>query len=157
MKKILASILALCMVLSTMGTFDFAGESEADVWDGTVDTSWYNDTDTEFVITTAEQLAGLAELVDDGNDFAGKTIIPFATSGGSGMGKTNENLLTSCEGAVLKEGRVWKARFWKKEADPEEVSAWAKEKLNEPQISELMCIRRWPAATGAEHSGRCAA
>ena len=39
---------------------------------------------------------------------------------------------------VLKEGRVWKARFWKKEADPEEVSAWAKEKLNEPQISELM-------------------
>ena len=29
MKKILASILALCMVLSTMGTFVFAGESEA--------------------------------------------------------------------------------------------------------------------------------
>ena len=74
----------------------------------------------------------------EAHDFAGKTIIPFATSGGSGMGKTNENLLTSCEGAVLKEGRVWKARFWKKEADPEEVSAWAKEKLNEPQISELM-------------------
>ena len=40
-----------------------------DEWDGTADTSWYNDTDTEFVITTAEQLAGLAELVDNGNTF----------------------------------------------------------------------------------------
>ncbi len=45
-----------------------------DAWDGTADTSWYNDTDTEFVITTAEQLAGLAELVDAGNSFVGKTI-----------------------------------------------------------------------------------
>ena len=43
-------------------------------WDGTVDTSWYNDTDTEFVLTTAEQLAGLAKLVDEGNNFAGKTV-----------------------------------------------------------------------------------
>lgn len=43
-------------------------------WDGTADTSWYNDTDSEFEITTAEQLAGLAELVDNGNTFAGKTI-----------------------------------------------------------------------------------
>lgn len=47
---------------------------ETDTWDGTADTSWYNDTDTEFVITTAEQLAGLAKLVDEGNTFEGKTI-----------------------------------------------------------------------------------
>lgn len=46
----------------------------ADVWDGTVDTTWYNDTDTEFTLSTAEALAGLAELVDNGNNFAGKTI-----------------------------------------------------------------------------------
>ena len=45
-----------------------------DTWDGTVDTSWYNDTDTEFIIYTAEQLAGLAELVDGGNSFTSKTI-----------------------------------------------------------------------------------
>ena len=45
-----------------------------DTWDGTSDTSWYNDTDTEFTLTTAEQLAGLAELVDGGNTFEGKTI-----------------------------------------------------------------------------------
>ena len=44
------------------------------LWDGTSDTSWYNDTDTEFTLTNTQQLAGLAELVDDGNDFAGKTI-----------------------------------------------------------------------------------
>ena len=34
-------------------------------------------------------------------DFSGKTIIPFATSGGSGMGKTNEKLGPSCPGATL--------------------------------------------------------
>lgn len=46
----------------------------ADTWDGTADTSWYNDTDTEFTLDTAEQLAGLAKLVDGGNTFEGKTI-----------------------------------------------------------------------------------
>lgn len=42
-------------------------------------------------------------------DMAGKTIIPFATSGGSGMGKTNEKLLPSCTGTKLVEGRVFKS------------------------------------------------
>ena len=45
-----------------------------DEWDGTADTSWYNDTATEFSLDASEQLAGLADLVDAGNDFAGKTI-----------------------------------------------------------------------------------
>ena len=39
-------------------------------------------------------------------DLTGKTIIPFATSGGSGMGKTNEKLMPSCPGAKLFEGKV---------------------------------------------------
>lgn len=39
-------------------------------------------------------------------DFSGKTIIPFATSGGSGMGKTNEGLEKSCPGAKLMEGKL---------------------------------------------------
>ena len=42
-------------------------------------------------------------------ELAGKTIIPFATSGGSGMGKTNEKLVPSCKGAKLMEGKVLKA------------------------------------------------
>ena len=32
-------------------------------------------------------------------DFSGKTVIPFVTSVGSGMGKTNEKLEKSCSGA----------------------------------------------------------
>lgn len=39
-------------------------------------------------------------------DFSGKTVIPFATSGGSGMGKTNTGLAPSCPGAVLLDGKV---------------------------------------------------
>ena len=31
-------------------------------WDGAVDLSWYNGTDTEFSLTTPAQLAGVAEL-----------------------------------------------------------------------------------------------
>ncbi len=42
-------------------------------------------------------------------DLTGKTIIPFATSGGSDMGKTNEKLLPSCKGARLLDGKVFKA------------------------------------------------
>ena len=39
-------------------------------------------------------------------DFSGKTIIPFATSGGSGLGRTNDRLKPSCPGAALVNGRM---------------------------------------------------
>lgn len=55
-------------------------------------------------------------------DLTGKTIIPFATSGGSGMGKTNEKLLPSCKGAKLVEGKVLKAN-----ASVDEMAAWVAE------------------------------
>lgn len=45
----------------------------------------------------------------ESHDLTGKTIIPFATSGGSDMGKTNEKLLPSCKGAKLLNGKVFKA------------------------------------------------
>ncbi len=45
-----------------------------DEWDGTADTTWYNETDTEFTLSTAEQLAGLAKLISDDITFVGKTI-----------------------------------------------------------------------------------
>lgn len=38
-------------------------------------------------------------------DFAGKKVIPFATSGGSGMGETNRWLAPSCPGANLLPGK----------------------------------------------------
>ena len=53
-------------------------------------------------------------------DLTGKTIIPFAISGGSGMGKTNERLLPSCKGAKLENGKVFPAN-----ASMETLRAWA--------------------------------
>ena len=46
-----------------------------DVWDGSNDVAWYNETDTTFKLSSAESVAGLAQLVDEGNTFEGKTII----------------------------------------------------------------------------------
>ena len=53
-------------------------------------------------------------------DLSGKTVVPFATSGGSGMGKTNEHLAPSCRGAKLLNGKVFKRGVSK-----EELAAWA--------------------------------
>lgn len=55
-------------------------------------------------------------------DLTGKTIIPFATSGGSGMGKTNEKLQPSCPNSKLIEGKVFK-----KSASKSELAAWVDE------------------------------
>ena len=43
-------------------------------WKDYADTSWYNKNDTEFTLTTAAQLAGLAKLVNGGNNMAKKTF-----------------------------------------------------------------------------------
>ena len=69
-------ILALCFTL--LPTAAFAADS-TDAWGDTADTSWYTDheADTEYRITTAEQLAGLAQLVNNKTasvSFEGKTI-----------------------------------------------------------------------------------
>ena len=53
-------------------------------------------------------------------DLSGKTVVPFATSGGSGMGKTNERLAPSCKGAKLLNGKVFK-----RSVSREEQAAWA--------------------------------
>lgn len=53
-------------------------------------------------------------------DLSGKKIIPFATSGGSGMGETNSDLENSCKGAILEEGRRFNSH-----AAAAELKAWA--------------------------------
>jgi len=53
-------------------------------------------------------------------DLTGKKIIPFATSGGSGMGNTNKELAPSCTGATLLEGKKLSAN-----ASIDELKAWA--------------------------------
>ena len=77
-KRILGITLAICMMIFCVPMGVFA-ESAADVWDGTADTSWYTSAPdaSEYHISTAEQLAGLAQLVnaDPGTtNFAGKTF-----------------------------------------------------------------------------------
>jgi len=52
-------------------------------------------------------------------DLTGKTIVPFATSGGSGMGKTREKLQPSCPTAKLLDGRVFSGSVGKTE-----LAAW---------------------------------
>ena len=54
-----------------------SGNNTVDAWDGTADTSWYTADAIKYHITTAEQLAGLAQLVnaDEGKtNFKGKTF-----------------------------------------------------------------------------------
>ena len=48
-----------------------------DTWDGTADTSWYDPANplTEYQLDTAEQLAGLAELVSGDTTFDGVTFV----------------------------------------------------------------------------------
>ncbi len=58
-------------------TLNKSGSStiEASVWDGsTTDFDWYSESEDSFNISTAEELAGFAELVNDGNNFEGKTV-----------------------------------------------------------------------------------
>ena len=73
-KKILSLLLALCLVMALVPMTAFAAET-MDTWDGTADTSWYDEEKTEFYLQTAEQLAGMAKLInDDMANFKDKTV-----------------------------------------------------------------------------------
>lgn len=69
-------LLIVFIILSVI----FAGEGflnqilAQDAWSGRVDTKWYKQSEKRFEISTAEQLAGLAFLVNEGKSFEGKTI-----------------------------------------------------------------------------------
>lgn len=59
----------LCFVMAFGSITALAAEGQTtDIWDGTADTSWYtgHETESEYHITTAEQLAGLAQLINTG-------------------------------------------------------------------------------------------
>ena len=74
-KKAWALLLCLCTAISLMPTPALAAGIPED-WDGTVDTSWYDpgSPNQSYEIASAAQLAGLAELVNEGNDFSGTTF-----------------------------------------------------------------------------------
>ena len=73
-KKLLSLLLALCLVMALVPMTAFAAGT-TDSWDGTADTSWYDENETEFHLQTAEQLAGMAKLINgDMANFKDKTI-----------------------------------------------------------------------------------
>ena len=53
-------------------------------------------------------------------DFSGKTIVLFATSGGSGLGKSAAGLRSSAPGAKIVDGRMLNGRL-----NESELKAWA--------------------------------
>ena len=90
-KRMTSLLLVLAMCFAMLPTAAFAAENtqeptaafaegtSVDNWDGTADTSWYTSAPdaSEYHISTAEQLAGLAQLVNDKATpvlFGGKTI-----------------------------------------------------------------------------------
>ena len=73
-KKLLSLLLALCLVMALVPMTAFAAGT-TDTWDGTADTSWYDENETEFHLKTAKQLAGMAKLInDDTAYFKDKTV-----------------------------------------------------------------------------------
>ena len=56
----------------------------------------------------------------EGYDFSGKTLIPFCTSGGSGLGKTADNFRALAPAAKVLEGK----RLTRKDTE-ESLRAWA--------------------------------
>jgi len=69
MKKVL-----FLLFLSFIAGDEAWAKGNSAIWNGKADTKWYSDSKTEFTITTPEQLAGLAKLVNGGKDFYGKTV-----------------------------------------------------------------------------------
>lgn len=71
MKKL--QIFLVLLLAST--TFAQAQTYPTTFWSDLADTSWYNSSQDEFTISTAEELAGVAQLVIGGNTFLNKTFI----------------------------------------------------------------------------------
>ncbi len=74
-KRILSILLTMAMVIGLLPSFAQPATAADNVWDGSSDTSWYNKNNSAFYIKSAEELAGLAILVNDKSiTFRGITI-----------------------------------------------------------------------------------
>ena len=114
--RIAVFVLSLCMTVSVFafsGEETFAADNSAESSSAQIvpDTSWYNTSDTTFTITTPQQLAGLAAIVDgtaEGitqTDFSGKEIdlesdIDLGNSEWEPIGKA---VIDEASGSFLKE------------------------------------------------------
>lgn len=100
MKKLLSFILGVCLIIPC--AFMFTGckdkEPQMETWDGTTIEVSAADANGVITIETAEELAGLAEEVNEGNNFAGKTIrlacdMDMANRTWTPIGLGNRNIL----------------------------------------------------------------
>ena len=66
------------------------------------------------------QAPRIIETFLESYDFSGKTVIPFATSGGSGMGKTAQILSRICPDATVRTGKRFSSSVSEKA-----LAAWA--------------------------------
>ncbi len=55
-------------------TLNIARDTQYITWDNDADISWYSSDEQEFTLTTPQQLAGFAKLVNAGNSFKGKKV-----------------------------------------------------------------------------------
>ena len=62
---------------------------------------------------------GIIDSFLDAYDFSGKTIVPFFTSGGSGLGEGQERITALAKGAKVLEGKRFSAR-----ASEQELRSW---------------------------------
>lgn len=72
---LMSNISYMPMTSSVVNAVESEVEEEVHIWDGTTDVSWYDDEETEFHISTPEQLAGLSSIVNTGKTMEGKTFI----------------------------------------------------------------------------------
>lgn len=59
-------------------------------------------------------------------DFSGKTIVPFATSGGSGLGRAPQRMQALAPGSTVRSGGLLNGR-----PDRTSLAAWARKQLGE--------------------------
>ena len=80
-------------------------------------------------------------------DFAGKTVIPFATSGGSGLGKTANDLRAVCPAADIKDGKLLNGR-----PSAAALASWVKE-LGVRRLSWKSGRRDWDVVSPGRKIG----
>jgi hypothetical protein len=62
------------LLMTALAVFRAGPANVAYAWDGSADTDWYTESENSFALGTADELAGLAVLVNGGADFSGKTV-----------------------------------------------------------------------------------
>ena len=74
MKKISILVIALLLIFSFVACKN-EPLTPKKVWDGTANTEWYDESKTEYTISSEEDFAGFAKLVNEGKTFEGKKVM----------------------------------------------------------------------------------